>query len=75
MNKEEFINALKNLNINITDKALNDLDTYYKMLIEYNSHTNLTRITEENEVYLKHFYDSLTLVKTIDLDNQSFLFF
>lgn len=73
MNKEEFINALKNLNINITDKALNDLDTYYKMLIEYNSHTNLTRITEENEVYLKHFYDSLTLVKTIDLDNQTLL--
>ncbi len=73
MNKEEFINALKNLNINITDKALNDLYTYYKMLIEYNSHTNLTRITEENEVYLKHFYDSLTLVKAIDLDNQTLL--
>lgn len=73
MNKEEFISALKNLNINITDKALNDLDTYYKMLIEYNSHTNLTRITEENEVYLKHFYDSLTLVKAIDLDNQTLL--
>lgn len=73
MNKEEFISALKNLNINITDKTLNDLDTYYKMLIDYNSHTNLTRITEENEVYLKHFYDSLTLVKAIDLDNQTLL--
>lgn len=73
MNKEEFISALKDLDINITDKMLNDLDTYYKMLIDYNSHTNLTRITEENEVYLKHFYDSLTLVKAIDLDNQSLL--
>ncbi len=73
MNKEEFISALKNLNINITDKTLNDLDTYYKILIDYNSHTNLTRITEENEVYLKHFYDSLTLVKAIDLDNQTLL--
>lgn len=73
MNKEEFIVALKDLDINITDKMLNDLDTYYKMLIDYNSHTNLTRITEENEVYLKHFYDSLTLVKTIKLDDQTLL--
>lgn len=73
MNKEEFIKALKDLNIDITNKQLSDLDTYYKMLIDYNSHTNLTRITEENEVYLKHFYDSLTLVKAIDLDNQTLL--
>lgn len=73
MNKEEFIRALKDLNINITNKQLSDLDTYYKMLIDYNSHTNLTRITEENEVYLKHFYDSLTLVKTIKLDYQTLL--
>ncbi len=73
MNKEEFISALKSLNINMTDKVLTDLDTYYKMLISYNSHTNLTRITEENEVYLKHFYDSLTLVKAINLNNQTLL--
>lgn len=73
MNKDEFISALKDLNINLTDKQLSDLDTYYKMLIDYNSHTNLTRITEENEVYLKHFYDSLTLVKIVNLDSQSLL--
>lgn len=73
MNKEEFIIALKDLNISITDKILNDLDIYYNMLIDYNSHTNLTRITDEKEVYLKHFYDSLTLVKAINLDNQSLL--
>ena len=73
MHKEEFIKALEELNINVTKKQLSNLDTYYKMLIEYNSHTNLTRITEEKEVYLKHFYDSLTLVKAIKLDNQSLL--
>ena len=73
MNKDEFISALKKLDINLTDKQLSDLDTYYKMLIDYNSHTNLTRITEEKEVYLKHFYDSLTLVKIVNLDNQSLL--
>lgn len=73
MNKEEFIKALEELNIKITDKQLNDLDTYYKMLIDYNTHTNLTRITEEKEVYLKHFYDSLTLVKSIALEDQTLL--
>lgn len=73
MHKEEFIKALEELNINITKKQLSNLDTYYKMLIDYNSHTNLTRITDEKEVYLKHFYDSLTLVKAIKLDNQSLL--
>ena len=73
MHKEEFIKALEKLNINITKKQLSNLDTYYKMLIDYNSHTNLTRITDEKEVYLKHFYDSLTLVKAIKLDNQSLL--
>lgn len=73
MNKEEFISALKDLNITLTNEQLNNLDTYYKMLIDYNSHTNLTRITEEKEVYLKHFYDSLTLVKIVNLDNQSLL--
>ena len=73
MNKTEFISALKELNIEITNDMLEKLDIYYKMLIEYNSHTNLTRITEENEVYLKHFYDSLTLVKATSLDNKSLL--
>lgn len=73
MNKEEFVKALEDLNINISEKQLNDLDTYYKMLIEYNAHTNLTRITEEKEVYLKHFYDSLTLVKAVNLSDQTLL--
>ena len=43
------------------------------MLIEYNSHTNLTRITEEKDVYLKHFYDSLTISKAIDLTTKATL--
>ncbi len=73
MNKEEFIKALKGLNIDVNDKILDDLNTYYKMLIDYNSHTNLTRITEEDEVYLKHFYDSLTLIKAVHLNDQLLL--
>ena len=67
MNKEEFVKNIKDLNIQINDDILNKLDIYYNFLVEYNNHTNLTAITEENEVYLKHFYDSLTIVKSIDL--------
>jgi len=73
MHKDEFIKEVEKLGINITNEMLEKLDRYYKMLIEYNAHTNLTRITDEKDVYLKHFYDSLTLVKAINLDNQTLL--
>jgi 16S rRNA (guanine527-N7)-methyltransferase len=70
MNKEIFIQELKKLNINVTDTQISMLDTYYNILIEENNKYNLTNITDINQVYLKHFYDSLTIVKAIDLNNQ-----
>ena len=73
MNKNEFIEELKKLNIKVTDEMLEKLDIYCNFLLEYNKHTNLTAIKEENEVYLKHFYDSLTLTKIIDLEKEKTL--
>lgn len=70
MNKEQFIKELSKLNINITEKQLKDLDTYYELLSEENKKYNLTTITNESDVYLKHFYDSLTIVKSIKLKDQ-----
>lgn len=67
MNKEIFEQELKKLNISLTAKQLEELDTFYKLLIEWNQKINLTGITEEQQVYLKHFYDSLTLIKGLDL--------
>ncbi len=67
MNKEIFIKEVKKLNIDISDNQLKQLEKYYEILIEENAKTNLTAITKKEDVYLKHFYDSLTLVKTIDL--------
>lgn len=67
MNKQEFINTVGELGINLTEEQLNQLDTYCNFLLEYNSHTNLTAIKEEDQVYLKHFYDSLTFIKAIDV--------
>ena len=69
MNKEEFVRAVKELGIEINDNILTKLDVYCKFLIEYNAHTNLTAIRNENDIYLKHFYDSLTLCRVIDFNN------
>ena len=67
MNKELFIEEVNKLGINLTDRKLEQLEKYYELLVEWNNKINLTRIIEKEDVYLKHFYDSLTLVKTIDL--------
>ena len=71
MNKELFIKELEKIGFNITEEQLNSLDIYCKFLLEYNSHTNLTAIKEEDQVYLKHFYDSITFIKAIDLNNMN----
>lgn len=73
MNKEEFINETKKLGINISVDTLNKLDKYYHLLVDENQKYNLTAITEEPDVYLKHFYDSLTLYKGIKLTNEYIL--
>ena len=73
MNKEEFINAIKELGIELTNDQLIKLDKFYKLLVEWNEKINLTRITEERDVYLKHFYDSLTIAKVIDLSTKDTL--
>ena len=70
MNKEIFIEEIKKLNIVIDNNKMDQLDNYYKLLIEWNKKINLTSVTKEEEVYLKHFYDSLTLTKAIDLNNK-----
>ncbi len=69
MNIELFLEETKKLGINLTQQQLTQLEEYYNLLIEWNEKINLTRITEKEDVYLKHFYDSLTLVKVIDLNN------
>lgn len=67
MNKEEFIKAVKQLKVDLTEEKLEKLNKFYNLLIEWNKKINLTRIEKEDEVYLKHFYDSLTIAKLVDL--------
>lgn len=70
MKIDNFIKEVEKLGIEITEKKINQLEKYYEMLIEYNKVMNLTGITEKKEVYLKHFYDSLTIAKIIDLKKE-----
>ena len=67
MNKELFIEETKKIGINLTEEQLTKLELFYKLLLEWNEKINLTRIVEKEDVYLKHFFDSLTLYKEIDL--------
>ena len=63
-----FINELKKLNIKITNKELDLLEQYYNFLIKYNEHTNITAITKKDDVYIKHFLDSLMVTKAINFN-------
>ena len=67
MNKQEFLEELKKLGINLTNDQIDKLARFYQLLVNWNEKINLTTIIKEEEVYLKHFYDSLTLIKVIDL--------
>ena len=70
MNLNNFIKEIEKLNIHLSKKQLELLEEFYNLLIDYNEKVNLTRITEKEDVYLKHFYDSLTLIKAIDLNKE-----
>src|SRR5699024_12169546 len=60
MKIEQFTQALSDKNIELNENQLNQFARYYDLLIEWNKKMNLTAITEEKEVYLKHFFDSIS---------------
>lgn len=55
----EKINLFKKYNLILDEEKLNKLNEFYKNLIFYNNSFNLTNITEENDVFIKHFLDSI----------------
>lgn len=71
MSKEEFIELLKNKGIILSDKQIEQFDKYFKLLVEWNEKMNLTAITDEEGVYLKHFYDSITIAFDFEFASQS----
>lgn len=63
-----FKKELKKIGIILTNEMLEKLEKYYELLIKWNKKQDLTNITEKSDIYLKHFYDSLTLSKIYDLN-------
>ncbi len=73
MTKEEFIKYCSELNIDINEELYSKLYRYYELLVEWNSKFNMTSILEEKDVFLLHFYDSLCLYKSVNLNEKKSL--
>ena len=65
---ETIKSIFNDFGINIDDEKCSRLSDFYKLLIEKNKVMNLTSITDEREVYIKHFLDSCAIVRFFDLD-------
>jgi len=62
MTEDQFRTELAKHGIQLSENQLEQFVIYYENLFEWNKKMNLTAITEKGEVYLKHFFDSLTPV-------------
>lgn len=65
---KKLVMSMAQLNIVLTEKQIQQFEDYYDLLIEWNNVMNLTAITEYEEVVLKHFVDSVSLVKAVGKD-------
>lgn len=68
--REFLLEGIKKLNIEYTDKKIDNLIKYLELLIEYNSHTNLTALRDEKSIIEKHFLDSLLLQNLIKKESK-----
>lgn len=66
MNEQQFIEALAKKGIHLTDQQIQQFRTYFELLVEWNEKMNLTAITNQDDVYLKHFYDSISAAFYVD---------
>lgn len=67
ISKELLLNGCTQLGITISETAVDRLDTYAKLLIDYNEKVNLTAITKPDDIVNKHFVDSLCLTRFVEL--------
>lgn len=71
MKPEEFYERLADLDYPLTERQKKQYERYFELLVEWNEKINLTAITEKDEVYLKHFYDSIAPILQGMIGNQS----
>lgn len=60
-------NEAERLSLKLTERQIQQFNEYYRILVEWNGFMNLTAITEYEEVIKKHFVDSLSIVKALDM--------
>lgn len=70
MKTEEFYERLADLGYPLTEHQKKQYERYFELLVEWNEKINLTAITEKDEVYLKHFYDSIAPILQGLIENQ-----
>ena len=68
-----LVKGAMELGISITDGQAKQFDKYSCLLVEKNKNLNLTTVTEETEVAVKHFIDSLTCLKAVNFDGNKSL--
>ena len=67
MNEQQFVDKLAEKGIELSQRQLEQFQLYFETLVEWNEKMNLTAITDKEEVYLKHFFDSISAAFYFDL--------
>lgn len=73
ISKELLISSAAYFGISLTDEAIDRFDMYARLLVEYNEKVNLTAITDPDDIVIKHFADSLALLKYVDIKKNTSL--
>lgn len=73
MIKDLLLNFIKDYKITLTENQYEQFQKYFELLVEWNEKMNLTAITDESGVALKHFADSLSLLNFVDIPQNSSL--
>ncbi len=73
MIKDLLLNFIKDYKITLTENQYEQFQKYFELLAEWNEKMNLTAITDESGVALKHFADSLSLLNFVDIPQNSSL--
>lgn len=72
-NNTDFVKILTQWNIDIDDRISEMFEKYYALLISWNDKINLTAITDKNDVYIKHFADSIAVLTFTDLSGKTLI--
>lgn len=70
ISKELLIKSCDELGISISSEAVDRFDKFAELLVDYNNKVNLTAITAPDDIVIKHFADSLCLMKFVDLTSE-----